>query len=256
VNPRAWRDRVIVLPGGPGPEPSYLAALVDELGERHHVEVLRYPDLGALSFAAVLGELERALERGRAHLVGHSLGGLLALASAPRLGPRVASVVALSPMPAEGEALLEMAECCIERLLDLDLEAAVDRRRRRWPDEASAAELETFVAATRPLFASEAAWLEYRFHRSDALGFAELVDALLGNGELALGPGPAPIRLLWGEHDVIPRRYRDSLRASLGEPESLEVADAGHMLPVDQPRVVAEALSLWFARPASVTASR
>jgi pimeloyl-ACP methyl ester carboxylesterase len=183
----------------------------------------------------------------RAHLVGHSLGALLALACAPALASRLVSLTALSPVPADGESLLDMAERSAERLASLDLAAALRLRRQREPTTANELELEIFAQATRPLFARESAWLEYPYHRSDAEGFMGLADELLASGwPRQLGTIPARTLLLWGEHDVVPLAAQERLQARLRPTASLRVADAGHMLPVEQPRMVAEALARFF----------
>ncbi|MFO7565391.1 MAG: alpha/beta hydrolase [Enhygromyxa sp.] len=248
ASPGTTGDPIIVLPGGPGPEPSYLAPLLDELGSRHPIYLYRYPEeLAALTCDAVEDAVAQVLGDARGHLIGHSLGATLALACAPMLESQLASVAALSPIPADGEALLDMAQRYATRLAELDLAAALRRRMQRRAGEASPRELERFAEATRPLFAREAAWLDYPYHQSDVRGLAQLLEELHAREQSKPAELSTPTLLSWGEHDVVPPRYRDALRARLRRVTVSQVPDAGHMLPIEQPLALAKALQRWFA---------
>ncbi|MEE8535174.1 MAG: alpha/beta hydrolase [Kiloniellales bacterium] len=70
------------------------------------------------------------------------------------------------------------------------------------------------------------------------------------DGEAARRAVPRPVLILCGEHDVIrpPAEHRD-MAGMAPDAELIVVPDAGHLVPMERPLDVAEAMRRWLSRP-------
>lgn len=70
------------------------------------------------------------------------------------------------------------------------------------------------------------------------------------SGEAALRAFPRPVLILCGEHDVIrpPAEHREMAEMA-PDAELVMVADAGHLVPMEQPAEVVQAMRRWLLRP-------
>ena len=181
----------------------------------------------------------------RAHVVGHSFGGLIGLRlalDAPRL-VRTLSLLEVGLLIGESanayrQALLRSRE----RFREVGAKVAVDEfLRMRWPEyqehldnalpgaaEQAVSDAATFFEADLP------AGLDFRFGSEDARLVTQPVFVALGEGSVSLDP-----------------RFRetyDLLLSWLPNAEGYVLPDATHLLQVENPRAIAEALAEFCGR--------
>lgn len=185
--------------------------------------------------AAWLLELIAALDVGPAIVVGHSMGGAVAIEAALADGdagsPRVAGLV----LVATGARLR------VHPSLMTAFEAAAARGERLSSgggyvpsvDAAAVAEAEA-IADTTP---SATAWADWR----GVNRFDRMAD---------LGRIHRPVTVIYGHDDVMtPEKYARYLVTQLPRAELRSVAHAGHQLPVEQPAWLAAQLDALAAAP-------
>ena len=138
---------IVVLAGGPGGDPSYLKPVVDHLSTRSLCVLLEQRGTGrsklvtysekTINFQSYLDDLEalrKHLNQPKLFLVGHSWGGMLALAYAGTYPDRVRAVISIDAGPiAEEHAIAEEANALRridrreqDRLLEVDKRKAAD----------------------------------------------------------------------------------------------------------------------------------
>ena len=196
---------------------------------------------GAFSPAADLAALLDAVAIPRAHVVGASFGGLVALELAASAPDRVASLVLLAaalPDIEESAELLAFAEAEEAAITVGKTEDAVEINVRMWASH-STPEVRTLVAdMQRDAFA-----LQLREGaESDELD--PPVSARLG--EIAV-----PATVAYGDRDVedFPQIAR-RLHAELPDATLHEIADAGHLLALDRPDEVTQLILRHLERAA------
>jgi pyruvate dehydrogenase E2 component (dihydrolipoamide acetyltransferase) len=240
-------DVVLLVHGYGGDRNSWLF-LQEPLAARHRVYALDLPGhgtsakdvgegtLGVLA-DAVTGVLD-ALGAGRAHLVGHSMGGAVALAVAARDPARVASLTLIAPSGFGAEINAGY------------LRGFADAQTRR--------ELKPVVGQ---LFADES--LVTRQLVEDLLaykrldGVDEALHALLGTlldgdaqredsaAPLASVGGAVPVTVVWGRADqVIPAAQAESVAGAV----RYVIDGAGHMPHMERPAEVQAAIEETIAR--------
>jgi pimeloyl-ACP methyl ester carboxylesterase len=190
--------------------------------------------------------LMRRLGIERAHVVGHSSSALIALQlalDAPNAVQSVALLDAARPAPAtelQAAFLREVATTAIGQYRAGDVAAAVDTWARgvfgpgyRVPlDRGLPGLFEEIVTAADTFFAQELpAVQQWAFAETDARRIAQPVLAVVGESS-------APTF----------RERRDLLLAWLPRGEPFDLPGATHLLHIERPHEVAEALSLFFAR--------
>ena len=236
-------DRVVLLHGFGGSSRSWSAVL-----EHLDAPVLA-PDLPGHGAAldrddvstveardAILAELDRhGIER--AHLVGHSRGGVVAFLVAAKVPERVASLTLLAPGGC-GEAIAADALAAF---------AAAGTR-----DEIASA-LAALYAPARP---SRRVIDEEVAHRRDArvvpvlktIRAAMTPDGRQGLLKLSLlADAPFPITVLWGERDaVLPVAQAGTVRDAIPRATIRILPDRGHMLPAEMPAAMADAIGTQF----------
>jgi pimeloyl-ACP methyl ester carboxylesterase len=211
---------------------------------------------GPVSIAEQAGHL-RALMRhlgiGRAHVVGHSSGGNIALQLALDAPPMVHSLVLMEPaLPvALGQDRMLATRAGMAPVLAAyragDTAAALDgfmrivsgpgyravlERRLPGAMERAVADADTFFGHELPSLQ------QWSFSRDEGRRITQPALAVMG----ARSPEVSPI---WPERQQL-------LLTSLPKAESFVLPEATHLLHVEQPRAMAEALVAFFARHALV----
>jgi pyruvate dehydrogenase E2 component (dihydrolipoamide acetyltransferase) len=239
---------VILLVHGYGGDRNSWLFLQEPLAAKYRVYALDLPGhgtsakdvgdgtLGVLA-GAVTGVLD-ALGAGRAHLVGHSLGGAVALAVAARDPGRIASLTLIAPSGFGAEINAGY------------LRGFADAQTRR--------ELKPVVGQ---LFADES--LVTRQLVDDLLaykrldGVDEALHALLGTlldgdnqcgdsaAALAAGGGAVPVTVVWGRADrIIPAAQAESVPGAVRH----VIDGSGHMPQMERPAEVQAAIEETIAR--------
>jgi len=203
--------------------------------------------------AADCGALMDALGIDRAHIVGHSLGGAIALQFALDAPDKVQSLTLLEagPMPvpsvqqfAEGLSALggmyvagqkaEAIDAFERAVVGPDYRLGLDRAVPGWFDQA-VGDADTFFAQELP------AMQEWRFSREDAARIAQPVLVVTGSDSATLWPGF--------------REAYDLQREWLPQAEGFVLPNATHGMQMQNPRDLAEALTKFLAlHPLSVRA--
>ena len=171
----------------------------------------------------------------RAHLVGSSFGGLVALEVAALAPQRVASLALLAPPLPDWEwsqQFREYVESEDAALARGDVDRAVDLNVRMWADGAGPAIQDYVAGAQRRAFelsadGAEADELEPPIH--------ERLDAISARTLVMVGDRDVP------DFVAIARHLADRLPG----PELRVVDSAGHLLPLERPDEVGEALAAW-----------
>jgi pimeloyl-ACP methyl ester carboxylesterase len=190
--------------------------------------------------ATVLDAAFTALGLRRPHVVGHSLGGLIAL----RLGQAdlVRSVTALAPAGFWNEA---------ERRYAFAVLAAARRIAQRVPDTATEWLSETTAGRTilagmlygDPAHCPPGAVVAYLHAVRDAVGFEATLRAGrtpgLFNGQIT----GIPVTIAWGTDDrILPRRQARRALAMLPQAQLISLPRCGHVPMNDAPELVARVI--------------
>lgn len=233
-------DETIVLVHGYGGDKNSWLFVQEPLSERAAVHAVDLPghgestkDVGDGSLAtlagAVLGFLrEKGIER--AHLVGHSLGGAVVVEAAAQDPGRVASLTLLAPAGfgsgVNAEYLRGFAAAGSRRELRPHLKALFAD-----PDQATRQLADDLMG----------------FKRID--GVPEALNTLVGtllDGDVqrldvtgALGGVDVPVAVVWGREDAV---LPVGNAAALGDRAVSYVDGAGHMVHMEQPSPVVEAV--------------
>jgi pimeloyl-ACP methyl ester carboxylesterase len=210
---------------------------------------------GLYNFTDYLADMEGALLSlgvEAVHLVGHSLGGSVALAYAAARPERVASVTSIESLgPSGGKP-----DRAVERLRGFVADLAKQRRKRTYPDvEAAAARvrennssLSERAAFHLALFGTQPAssgGVEFTFDPAHRwrFGFAYDEEQLLA----ILGAVRAKVQVIHGSHGFTFDDGQMKARLSrLGSPLPVTVA-GGHHVHMDQPREVAVHIERFIA---------
>ena len=213
---------------------------------------------GVRAQAATLVKAMRTMGLGRAIVVGHSLGGAVALAVALDHPDCVGAVALIAPLthPVEKPPLLflglAMPSLSVRRLIAWTLATPVSLIGRSW--------------GARQVFAPEAAPADFATSGGALLGLRPLnilassSDMMAVNDDLRqMVPRyptiRAPVGMIYGRGDAILdwRAQGEAMQAELPALD-LELVEGGHMLPMTCPDVVADFLRR-MARKAEAPAS-
>jgi 3-oxoadipate enol-lactonase len=250
------------MPGGPSDEPPVLLLhglltsgeawhrMVPALTRRRRVIV---PDLrghgrssapsGDVNLDELVGDLLAVLDAlgvRRATLLGLSLGGLVCLHAALRAPERVAALGLLAT-PASPET----RESRMRRLGTLE---AMDRIGKRPVLRGMAGWLFGHTTRRRVPQVVEA-WIEAGV-RVDATAVRRTAQAALWRPEVrpSLGRVRVPTLVVAGAEDaVLPREEAQLLARGIPGATSCTLAHAGHLLPLEQPDVLATVVRSWLA---------
>lgn len=203
------------------------------------------------TWETMLPEVERLLDDAgieRAHLVGNSLGGWLALALAAR--GRATSVVGLCPA---GGWEHDTPEARRVRRLFLRMHYGSQAGRRQMRMVAARprlrrAALRDVVAYPDRLSAADAYALMQG--AANCAVTLEVLEASKTQHFEELEPFDAPVRIAWGTRDRVlpPRRYSARLRRLLPDAEFIDLPRLGHLPQWDDPGLVSRTITDFTAR--------
>lgn len=171
------------------------------------------------------------------HLVGHSLGGLVAARTVIRHPEAWASVTLLCSGPG-GHAEAVLLQQMIDGLAQLDI-AEVYRRKRH-------VEL---TSGAVPLAPAAEAFMERRFVSGNPAALSAMSLLLIDTKDQidALAATGVPARVVYGERDAAwPQTLQDAMAVRLGT-RSIVIADADHSPAIEQPAATVETLVAVFA---------
>ncbi|MBV8355627.1 MAG: acetoin dehydrogenase dihydrolipoyllysine-residue acetyltransferase subunit [Candidatus Eremiobacteraeota bacterium] len=239
--------RPIILVHGFGGDLNNWLFVQPALAEHHRVIALDLPghggstkDVGAGDLAALSGAafgFLQALDVAKAHLVGHSLGGAVALRMALDHNAHVASLTLICPAGLGEE---------IDEAFTRDFIAASRRKQLEPvlvklftdPSLVSRDMVEDLLRFKR-LDGAQEALTRMRAANFEG-GQREVLRARLG--EL----GDVPVQVIWGADDkVIPARHSESLPSGV---QTHVLADAGHMPHVERASEVSGLISAFVSR--------
>jgi pimeloyl-ACP methyl ester carboxylesterase len=204
--------------------------------------VVDYPD--ARSIDAMAHRVVEAAAGRRVWLIGHSMGGRVAIEAARRLGPALRGLVLAStghqPL-AEGEAGEREREGRA-KLVALARSEGMRAMGRQW--------VQGMVRPENLGTPIEDAIVEM-IARHTVDTFEGHVQALLGRPDATatLAALTAPVLLLCGAQDGWSPPERHLVISRIVQHGQLQIIEgAGHMLPMEQPRIVAQAIRAWMQR--------
>jgi 3-oxoadipate enol-lactonase len=183
----------------------------------------------------------------RAHVVGHSFGGQIAQAFALRAPKRLISLTVVCararPFPAFAATAAEIEANGVEALVEPTL--------ARWF---------TAQALAQDAPGEEAAVIRYvreRLAGADAVPYAAALRLIAGFDVLArLGEIDVPARFVAAERDAISTPHELTLSAGAVQHGEFSLfGDAGHLLPLEHPLVLAELLAETLAEPLPASCS-
>lgn len=205
-------------------------------------EVVSYPD--ACSIDAMAQRAVDAAAGRRVWLIGHSMGGRVAIEAARRLGPALRGLVLAStghqPL-ADGEAGEREREGRA-RLVALARSEGMRAMGRQW--------VQGMVRPENLGTQIEDAIVEM-ITRHTVDTFEGHVQALLGRPDATatLAALTAPVLLLCGAQDGWSPPERHQAISRIVQRGQLQIIEgAGHMLPMEQPQIMARAIQAWMQR--------
>lgn len=169
-------------------------------------------------------------------LVGHSFGGYVALAILALAPERVDGVVLVNSNDwADGAALAERRETNATRAEAGEYAALADAASARayHPDNTGRADLLAERAAALQGYGAE----RYAAHQRASAARPDRGELLKSSGK--------PILIVTADHDVVIPTERQTEMAKRVGADQVIIATAGHMLPAEQPKALAAALTAW-----------
>jgi pimeloyl-ACP methyl ester carboxylesterase len=237
---------VVLLHGIGSGSGSWIEQLADDsLGRVLAWDAPGYADSTALpmpkplasDYAAVLWAWLDALGIGRVHLVGHSLGCIMAAAAARMQAGRIGSLCLLAPAQGYGKATEEVRERKsqerLQAMASLGLQKMAQQRAPRLVSaHASADQIALATAMMSQLneggYAQATQLLAHANIREDLQAFAR--------------ESPAPLRIACGDQDAItPPQACRALAESLAA-RYVDIPGAGHLCPLEAPGAVARVI--------------
>jgi pimeloyl-ACP methyl ester carboxylesterase len=204
--------------------------------------VVSYPD--ARSIDAMAQRVVDAAAGRRVWLIGHSMGGRVAIEAARQLGPALRGLVLAStghqPL-ADGEAGEREREGRV-RLVALARSEGMRAMGRQW--------VQGMVRPENLGTPIEDAIVEMIARHTPAT-FEGHVQALLGRPDATttLAALPAPVLLLCGAQDSWSPPARHQVISRIVQRGQLQIIEgAGHMLPMEQPQIMARTIQAWMQR--------
>ncbi|HEY3143913.1 MAG TPA: alpha/beta fold hydrolase [Acidimicrobiales bacterium] len=193
-------------------------------------------------FADDAAALCSVLEVSRAHVVGLSMGGMIAQSLALRYPQLVASLVLIDTAARPEEPYREGLEAIAQFVRD---QGYADTQQ---PGGTAAG---VAWSPTTVLQRPEVVKDNLRESLSTDPDVYARACVAVANFDVAdrLGEITAPTLVLWGNHDVlVPRSYSEVLRTGIARSELVIVPDAGHLCTLEQPALVNKVLRDFFER--------
>jgi pyruvate dehydrogenase E2 component (dihydrolipoamide acetyltransferase) len=245
-------DPAVVFVHGIGGSSASWQAVIEPFAGSHHVVALDLPghgqsdvpdpadtDYSVAGLAGTVAEVVAQLGLERVTLVGHSLGGAVAIAAALAAPDRVERLVLVDSTGLGDDISPELVEL---------LEAP--------PSEpGSRALLELFFHDQRLVLDAGVAEHHAALSRPGAHDAVRAIgsQAFTGTRQRA-APEPLeqitqPVLVIWGERDrVVPAAHADHARAAIADVEVAIIPDAGHAPQVEKPAAFAAILTRFLAR--------
>ncbi|MCW0199424.1 alpha/beta fold hydrolase [Sphingopyxis sp.] len=195
----------------------------------------RAPTLPALDRVDALADHLLAGLPGRFHLCGFSFGGYVALAMLARAPDRIAGLALAGSLPgADGDAGRDNRERAIATARSGGYEAMVQANATAafHPDSIANADL----MARRAAMVADYGAGRFIAHSAAAMARPDRTDRLASFD--------GPLILMAGEADPLTPRAR--MEELVGSARTHVVAGAGHLLPMERPRAMADLLSHWM----------
>ena len=185
---------------------------------------------------AVIATLDaRGIER--AHLVGHSRGGAVAFLVAARVPGRIASLTLIAPGGCGEEIDAYGLSAFTEARTEGELRTAMGR-------------LYAPARPSRPAIREEA---RHRLDERVVPALRTIREGMIRDGKQGvldlslLADAPYPITVLWGDRDaVLPVLQAEHVRVALPRADVRIIPNAGHMLPAETPKAIADAVRSQF----------
>jgi pimeloyl-ACP methyl ester carboxylesterase len=216
--------------------------LLEQLAQRYHVYAPVWPGYGPeptedliedmLDFTLHGWDIVDALGLERPHLVGHSMGGMIA-----------AEMAAINPKGLDKLALIAPAGLWLDQypIPDIFATTPFDLPKLLFADPSKG---EVFLTGGTD-FSNRDALRDFMVGNARRLGTAGKILFPVPNRRLSkrLYRLTAPALVVWGREDqLIPPVYADRWLALVPQAEKVVVADAGHMVPYEQPEAVEQAI--------------
>lgn len=211
------------------------------------------PHADAMDYESMAGDLRELLDAqgiARARIVGHSMGGKVAMAFALLHPERTEALAVLDIAPVAYHDHFSALVCAALRLdlANAGSRGEVDRQ------------LERFVpsARLRAMLLQNLAWRDGRLAwRIHWLGIGASMPGLLGFPSSLLRQCSAVDALFvrGGASDYVPLRHEDTIQRLFPRSRIVELADAGHWLHADQPAALVQLLAEWMEEPAAAPLS-
>lgn len=184
----------------------------------------------ASDYATRLMEIIAKLAIQKCVLVGHSLGALMAMATASALKNVIAKVVLISPARGYGDSSkLHLAQQIRTKRLDTLAKLGIE----------GLAETRASHLLSNNANSQQLAWVKWNMLRLNPQGYSQAVELLCGD-ELFNYLVTCPIEVYCGDQDEITTPTNCKQLAELLAAPYTEIAQAGHISPIEQPKVVAE----------------
>jgi pimeloyl-ACP methyl ester carboxylesterase len=258
---RAGRGEPLVIIHGFFCSHWYFRRVLDRLAEKHDVIALDLPGFGESdrpapdkfnydlpAFTGIVAEVMDALGVARADVLGHSMGGGVALTLAARRPERVGRLVLCCatvyplPLPVEGKLLLQPV---VGPLLYKHAFRKADIKRLMIRDE-----------VRDPRFADDE-FIDYYWARFNRPGGRDATYAciltLAGLDPSSADPGrvTAPTLILWADEDrVVPLAHGKRLQRAIAGAELRVVPASGHMPFIERPEEFLRQLEPFLDGPA------
>lgn len=207
------------------------------------------PHAAAMDYESMAGDLRELLDAqgiARARVVGHSMGGKVAMAFALLYPERTEALAVLDMAPASYHDHCSALICAVLRLDLAEAGSRADADRQ----------LERFVpsARTRAMLLQNLVWREGKLvWRIHWLGIGVSMPQLLGfPPELLRSTSTVDALFVRGEtSDYVLPRHEDAIQRLFPRSRIVELAQAGHWLHADQPATLVQLLGEWLEMPAA-----
>ena len=209
---------------------------------RNHGDSPRHDSHGYEDMAADLAEVIDAQAGGRAHVMGHSMGGKASMLLALRRPGRVASLCVADIAPvAYSHSQLRYAKA----MMEMDLSGLTSRGQAdaRLAESVADAGVRAFLLQSLDLKAQPPRW------RLNLPVLAAEMDRITGWPEGVGGSFDGPALFLAGAlSDYVRPEHRDSIRLLFPKARFAAIPGAGHWLHAEKPREFEAALGAWLDR--------
>ncbi len=262
-------DPLIILAGGPGLPVSYMVDLVKPLSEQNRCVLLEQRGTDRSQVASIgpstfeldtyvedLEALRKSLHLGQLNILGHSWGGIYAMAYAAKYPDRVHSLVLLSSPGLDVKELVAAEPIVMGRLTEEDKAAEM-----RWTSPAEVSK-DPAHANSMALAAIAPA---YFYDREAAMAFAAklpkgipvspaspvvVFGGLIKDGydlRVPLTAYHGPTLIIQGDHDVVGDEAAKQIGDTIYGSQVLYIPHCGHFEWLEKPNVLFPALKAFLA---------